>query len=64
MTPTQRTLARYAAGVTLDPSHRVAIAKAEGLVRDGLLRRTWDDGRPRYAATEAGMAVLREAAHG
>lgn len=59
-----RTLDRFRYGETLDPSLTRAIAEAEKLVTKGLLARTWDDGRPRYAATEAGMAVLREAAHG
>lgn len=64
LTPTARTLDRFRYGETLDPLDRRAVEQAEALVRRKLLTRTWDDGRPRYAATEAGMAVLREAAHG
>lgn len=58
--PTTRLLTLYRTPATVDPSLTRAIAEAEKLVIKGLLARSWDDGRPRYVATEAGVAVLRE----
>lgn len=49
---------RYGEVIPLDDRRATEIAQA--LVRRRLLAMTWQDGKPRYSATEAGMTALRE----